>query len=309
MHGSGRWGVRTFLALAIFLTPAFGGMARADLGAPAKRGAVEGTSATAKTIAERPLRLGVFPRRTLARTLAMFTPLAEELGRALGREVRLEAPKDFDAFWKGVAQNRFDIVHYNQYHYIKARAQFGHRLVAKNEERGSRTVTGVVFVRADSGVESLAELKHKTIVFGHNRFAAQAYIAPTYLLRKGGLGANDYRERFAATACDAATAVYLGEAPAGAAPLACISDNSAVDRTQLTLLAQTGPIAHLPWAVSRDVSEALRQRIHTALMAMPRSVSGRAALAHARLTGLAPAVDAEYRLMRTIIAEVLHERY
>jgi len=64
---------------------------------------------------EDPLVLGIFPRRNAVDTVRMFTPLAQYLSRRLGREVRVETSKDFESFWQGVIQRRYDIVHYNQF--------------------------------------------------------------------------------------------------------------------------------------------------------------------------------------------------
>lgn len=83
-----------------------------------------------------PFRIGVFPRLNQDKTLRQFQPLAEWLGRHLGREVVLESAPDFAAFWERVKAERYALIHYNQYHYIRAHREFGHRVILKNEELG-----------------------------------------------------------------------------------------------------------------------------------------------------------------------------
>ena len=59
------------------------------------------------------LKLGVFPRRSAKISHKAFTPLAQKLSQELGENVDLILSKDFNAFWKSVKNNEFDIIHYN----------------------------------------------------------------------------------------------------------------------------------------------------------------------------------------------------
>ena len=267
-------------------------------------------SATAMPAAKpRALVMGVFPRYSMANTLTMFAPLANRLGRSLGREVTLETTRDFASFWQQVAQDRYDLVHYNAYHYIKAHRLLGHRAIARNEEGGEATVVSAIVVRRDSDIQTLAALKGQTLLFGRGRDAMQGYLAPVYLLRKAGLSAPDYREQFAHTPCDSVIAVYRRHAVAGAAPLACVHDNPAVDAAELKVVAANQPLANSPWAVAKSVSPPLAGRLAAALTQLGKDMHGRAILAGARLSGIAPANDGDYAVARAIVAEVLNERY
>src|SRR5262245_50503997 len=58
------------------------------------------------------LIMGVFPRRNATETTKLFTPMADHLGEQLGRKVELVTAKDFESFWQGVMERRYDIVHY-----------------------------------------------------------------------------------------------------------------------------------------------------------------------------------------------------
>ena len=266
--------------------------------------------ATATPAAEqRAMVIGVFPRYSIANTLAMFAPLADRLGRALGREVKLETARDFATFWQQVAQDRYDLVHYNQYHYIKARPLLGHRAIARNEEDGSATVVSAIVVRRDSNIDTLAALNGHTLLFGRGREAMQGYIAPSYLLRKAGLRSRDYAEQFARTPCDAVIAVYRRQAVAGAAPVACVNNHPEVDASALNIIAASEPLARSPWAVAKSVSPRLAQRVTEALTQLNGDRQGRAILAGMRLSGVVPASDADYALARRFVAEVLDERY
>ena len=100
--------------------------------------------------------MGVFPRRNAAETTRVFTPMVQYLSQQLGREVKLVTAKDFESFWLGVTEQRYDIVHYNQYHYIRSAQTY--QVVAHIEELGKSTIAGVIYVRKDSVIKDLAGL-------------------------------------------------------------------------------------------------------------------------------------------------------
>ena len=89
------------------------------------------------------LKMGIFPRRNPKATYLMFTPLANILSRQLGINVVLQTTKDFASFWRNVENQRYDLVHFNQYHYLVANKYYGYQAVAMLEETGSSTISGL----------------------------------------------------------------------------------------------------------------------------------------------------------------------
>jgi phosphonate transport system substrate-binding protein len=259
-----------------------------------------------------PLRLGIFPRYNYTETIKSFTPLAEQLARTLGRRVEIETASDFSTFWQAVAARRYDLVHFNQYHYIKAHRELHYEVIARNREGGSDTIKGALLVRRDSGIERLTDLKGKRILFGGGRDAMQAYILTTYLLRRAGLKPGDYIELFAVNPPNAVIATYQKHADAaGAGDRVLVMPVVAerIDTKEMKLLAMSEAVAHMPWAVKAELDPALRQRIGAALLALGDSEPGRAVLAAAKLTGFAATRDADYDPLRRIVFEVTGERY
>ncbi|HYA47201.1 MAG TPA: PhnD/SsuA/transferrin family substrate-binding protein, partial [Burkholderiales bacterium] len=130
--------------------------------------------------AEEPLTLGVFPRNNSAETVRQFAPMAAYLGERLGREVTLVTSKNFESFWNVVSARRYDIVHYNQYHFIRSAQSY--QVIAHSQEFGKDAVAGALYVRKDSGITKVSQLRGRTIIFGGGKDAMLSYIAPRYLL-------------------------------------------------------------------------------------------------------------------------------
>lgn len=255
-----------------------------------------------------PITVGVFPRRNAILTSELFSPLAEYLSRQLGREVRLMTAKDFPAFWEGVEAGRYDVVHYNQYHYVVTADRY--RVIAHNEEFGRGTIRGAVYVRRDSGIERLDQLRGKTIMFGGGTDAMMAYIVPRYLLMEAGLKNGDVSERFATSPPNAVLGAFYRQADAAGAGDVVIempAVTKAIEVTQLKIIAESEPINHLPWVVKRDMPPALAERIQQLITTLKDNPEGRAVLKAARLSGIAPSQDSDYDECRKIIRAVMPE--
>ena len=262
--------------------------------------------------AEEPLTIGIFPRRSATTTLELFTPLVDYLSNKLNRKVVLATAPDFASFWNKVANREYDLVHYNQYHYLRSRKMFGYRVILRNEEFGRSAFAGALVARKDSGVDDVADLKGKKIVFGGGRMAMISYIVATDLLREGGLGEGDYLTQFALTPPKACIATYYRQAAAAGAGdgiLQLPSVAKQIDTDEMTLIAISKPLAHLPWAVSGRISQQLADQIQTTLAHMNQQGRGKQILANAGLTGLVVTSDSDYNPHREIVQRVLGEQY
>jgi len=258
------------------------------------------------------LRVGIFPRRHPELTRELFQPMAEHLAAALGRPVEVETTADFASFWQNVERRRYDLVHFNQYHYVRSHTEHGYRVILRNEEFGHADISAAIVVRKDSGIEKLDDLRGKKIVFGGGRTAMLAYIAATHLLNEAGLKQGDYFEQFALTPPKACIAAFYRQAAAAGAgnyvlDLPKVKDE--VDVGEMEYLATGMPLAHLPWAVKADMDDDTARSIQQILIALKHTDAGRAVLKQARLTALVAATDRDYDRHREIIRAVLGERY
>ena len=221
-----------------------------------------------------PLTVGIFPRRDATLTMRMFSPLGDYLQRQLGIPVAVETAADFETFMARLAKGRYDLVHFNQYHYIQDHREHGFIAIAQNEERGDKTIQGALFVKSDSPIQEIRQLRGKRIIFGGGTSAMMSYIVPTYLLRQAGLRKGDYEEVYAISPPNSILAVYFGQADAGGAGeivprLKVVT--SRVPPGGVTALAVSQPLAHLPWAVHPRMSKELRERIQTLLTGLSAS--------------------------------------
>lgn len=259
------------------------------------------------------LKMGVFPRRPVAATHTAFKPLAEELTKQLGENVELVVPKDFKEFWKGVSAGEYDLVHYNQYHYIKSHKEHGYKVIVANEEQGSRTIAGSLSVRKDSGIKSVEDLKGKTILFGGGPKAMGSYIAPTAILKKAGLEAEkDYKVEFAKNPPNAVIAVFNKAADAAGAGniiLKVGGVTSKIDASQMVIIGESEPFTHLPWAVKSDMADDKAAKIQSVMTGLKGAAGGADILKAAKVTDFYKVTDNDYDKVREITKFAVGEEY
>jgi phosphonate transport system substrate-binding protein len=255
--------------------------------------------------AQDPLILGIFPRYKATETTTKFAPLANYLGEKLGRKVTLETSKDFDAFWNGVTSKRYDIVHYNQFHFIRSARDY--QVIAHSQEFGKDAVAGALYVRKDSGITALSQLRGRTVIFGGGKDAMLSYIGPRYLLMQAGLKEGDFKTELAVNPPNALIALYHKQADAAGGGDILVDlpvVRSAIDARQVRILATTEPLLFLPWAVKRSMPARLRESIQAILVDLGSTPAGREVLKAAGTTQLGKAGDRDYEPHRRMISAV-----
>ncbi len=261
---------------------------------------------------DKELIMGIFPRRDPLTTNRMFSPLANYLSEKLGVKVILRTPKNFQSFWESLENREFDIVHLNQYQYIKSHKPFKYDVIVKNIEFGESTIAGAILVRKDSGISDVSDLKGKVIVFGGGKTAMQSYIVARHLLQVNGLKAGDYKESFAKNPPNAIMSTFFKQSAAagsGDKVLKLKIVKSQIDINEMKYLVRGEQLAHLPWAVKSDMSKIIRDEIRDNFVKLGISEAGKKILKKMHLDGFAITSDSEYNPHRKIIMEVLQERY
>jgi phosphonate transport system substrate-binding protein len=250
--------------------------------------------------------MGVFPRLNARETMTRYAPIAAHLGQKTGRKVSLITSKDFESFWRGIEEQRYDIVQYNQYHYI--RSAHNYQVIAHNKEFGKSTLAGVLYVRKDSDITTLTQLRGKTILFGGGEDAMIGYIAPLYRLLQAGLRKEDLKFRFAVNPLNSVIGVYQKQADAAGSGDGAIEQpavKNAINTDELRVLAVSEQLLHLPWAVKRTMPAQVRESIRTVLTDLENQEAGKKVLKNAVLTGIGKAHDKDYDRHRTMVQAVM----
>ncbi len=280
--------------------------------ASTSRLAIAEESSTTATDEKPILRMAIFPRRNAELSNRIFSPLANYLSSHLDYRVKLQLYKNFSSFWRALERGDYDLVHYNQYHYVRSHKERGDIAILRNEEFGEASIAGSLVVRKDSRIKTIADLKGQHITFGGGPQAMQSYITATYLLQQGGLKKGDYISSFSKNPPNAIVATYTNQAAAagvGDKVLFLKSIKRTINIDELRFLARDRQLPHLPWAVNKSLPKTVRDKIQQTLANMREDSTGKKVLKLARLTALVPTKDDDYDSHREIIKQTLGEQY
>jgi phosphonate transport system substrate-binding protein len=148
---------------------------------------------------------------------------------------------------------------------------------------GSSTYQGYLFTRKDSGIKSVADMKHKKMAYVEKATTA-GYLFPLAYLRENGVTdtSHFFSETFFTGSHDAAIrAVLDGKADVGAAKNIIYDlerkHDPRVDR-QLVILAESFRVPSNGLCVRSDLEESVKNKLKSVLLGLHAAPEGRAVL-------------------------------
>lgn len=251
-----------------------------------------------------PYILAVHPYLPAAELAVRFGPLAEFLGRQLGRGVTVRVGQDYAEHLEAIGHDRVDVAFLGPVEYVHVIADYGPKpLLARFQVDQQTELHGVIFARRDSGYRTLADLTGRRFAFG-DRNSTMAYVVPRWVLSQAGVpvGALASHE-FLATHEDVVMAVLSGDDDAGAVK------QEVFDRFKdrgLRVLAELPTTPDHVFVTRSDLPTADVARLRAALLGLNDRPGGAAILErlHPGLSALVPASDADYNGVRRMMGEI-----
>jgi len=229
--------------------------------------------------AARTLNIGLIPEQNLFRQMERYEPLAAYLSDKIGTPIKLTVLPRYGNIIDNFVSGGLDGAFFGSFTYALAHRKLGVQVLARPEDlRGVSTYHGLIFVRKDSGIRSIREMKEKRFAFVDKATTA-GYLLPAAYFKKYGV---DYRSHlkegyFTGTHEDAINDVLNRKADIGAAK------NTVFERLSLTeprigkelqVLEQSPRVPENALAVNKDLDEALKTKILDALLNMHRDPAG-----------------------------------
>jgi phosphonate transport system substrate-binding protein len=250
------------------------------------------------------LVLRIHPYKPSHELILAYTPLADYLSRQLGQRVSIRIAKDYQEHLHAVTQNTFDIAYVAPVSYVEMTSASGLKpLLARQAVHGSPTFRGKIIVRADSPIQSLADLKGKRLAFV-DPLSTMGYIVPAAMLLEQGITLNQLgRMRFLNDHANVALSVLLGDDDAGAVK----EDVFAEYRLRgLRAIATSPSISDHLFVASPGLPPATVQALRTALLGLAAAPGGKEVLQRMTpgLTALLPVSDSDYNGLRMLMARL-----
>ncbi len=254
-----------------------------------------------------PLTLGFMPYLNAEHLIEKYTPLAQYLGAALQRPVRITVAKDYAEHIRRTGEDRLDISFLggSPYVVIGDRYRTPKPLLARYAFEGSPVFRSVVFAARDSPLQSLAELRGRRMAFGNINSTLSTQV-PLYMLMQAGVGLDDLGASVHLRNHEnVVLGVVFGDFDAGAVAEEVFEENQ---HQPIRLLAASPGLSTHVFVTRSDLPPSLQARIRQALLALDPADPPQRAVLQAispKLTGFVPVQDADYDLHRAILSRVL----
>lgn len=240
--------------------------------------------------------VGVHPLHNPVRLHELFQPLMKLLGEELdGVTFILEASRNYAAYNEKLYGGKFDFAIPNPYQTVMA-LRHGYRVIGKMAD--DDRFRGIILVRRDSGIESVAELKGKTISFPAPTALAGTMMPQWYLQQHGLDVQRDIESLYVGSQESSIMNVYLGNVAAGATwppPWQALSEERPELQRELRVFRVTESLPNNSVMVNTDVPGEHVLAVARVLFSLQEHERGRALLSRMAITGFVPAGDETYR--------------
>jgi phosphonate transport system substrate-binding protein len=246
-------------------------------------------------------RLGVFPYVPVLAVDRIYGPVAAQFAEDLGRPIHLKTKATFDKFVEELRKETYDIILVHPFFYVEARDEHHYLPLARLEE----PLTAVVMVRDDEPLETLADLKGKTIGLPP-ALAAVTELVRSSLLDAGLVpGVNVALEHYRSKP-SCLQAVTVGRAAACGLPRFALAQIDPDNERKLRLLFETEPVSNFLFAAHSRVPESDRIDLTRSILAWPFTAKGRRILAGGAWNRFVRARDQEYDEIRRHMLRLQH---
>lgn len=226
------------------------------------------------------IKLGVMSLAQPARIYAQWQPFADYVKEKTGYEVEIVIPRGFKKIKQAIAKGEVDIFYTNSLVFYKLKKEGKATALAQMENVTNRTVTsGAIFVRTDSNINSLKDLKGTDFAFV-SPMGVGGYLAPRALLSKHGINTKkDLSEHFTKNLSNSLHRVILNEAQAG---IMCGINYKLLSKKlnikELKVIANTDDYPETLLGARPGVSAKVRNDLTDIILSMPKDTKGQKVL-------------------------------
>lgn len=248
-------------------------------------------------------RFGIHPLHNPTRLHEIFSPVMQYLSHNIeGIEFKVEASRNYAAYDKKLFSGKFHFSLPNPYQTVRS-LEHGYRVFGKMGD--DHNFRGIILVRKDSGIKSIADLKGKAISYPAPT-ALAATMMPQYYLNTHGLNVmTDVDNRYVGSQESSIMNVFLGDTVAGATwppPWRALSKERPQLAEQLEIKWETKPLPNNGLVARNDIPDKLVQQVAKLLFELHTNKEGRVMLERMELSRFEAANDATYDPVRTFLA-------
>ncbi len=202
--------------------------------------------------------IGIVPEQDIMVQRQRYEPLTRYLSQKLGERfsVKLKLFSTYMEVCHSLADGDINAAFLGSLAYAAVRKYVN--VLARPDYNGVSTYRGIIFVRSNSGIDGLEQMRGKRLVMG-GRTTTAGYVFPLYYFKEHGI--SDYQKyfseaNFVGTHEDAILAVLHNKADVGAAKdliYRMIAEENPLVETSLNILAESPPVPSNAFVLRKDL--------------------------------------------------------
>ncbi len=226
------------------------------------------------------IRFGIMSIAPPSRIYLKWQAFVSYVSRELGQPIEIVVPHGFEKMEKAAANGEVDFFYINSHvFYLLKKDKKARAILQMQNIDGKVTSKSEIFVRSDSGINNVQQLKGRKLAFV-SPVGAGGYLAPrAYLYKKGIETKKDTQEVFTKNLTTSIHKVLLGDVAAGAM---CGVNfrlmKKKIDTGELKTIAISDEYPENVIAVRIAMDPGRVKRFRKVILDMPNSVSGRRVL-------------------------------
>ncbi len=223
------------------------------------------------------IKMAIISLAPPAKIYRQWQEFADYLSSKTGREVKIIVPRGFKKIKSAVEDKTVDIFYVNSHIFYKlTEAQKAEPLAQMMNLDGSIYSNSVMFVRKDSGIDSLQQLKGEKIAFVAP-MGAGGYLAPRAAFYDAGIQTKvDTEEKFTKNLTSSVHKVLLGDVKAGTmCGLNYKLMSERIKTGDLKIIASSADYPENVFGIRADLPAALKKQISEVMIGMDKDINGR----------------------------------
>ncbi len=251
------------------------------------------------------LRVGIIPYENVDKIKDDYGQFADYLGqKCAGKPAKLFVAQEYAGVLQALKSDQIDCAYLNPLSYALAVQEFAHTPqhpvpLAMPYFHNSLTYKGILFARADSGINSVRDFKGKRFAFADLN-STSGYLYPAGMMQQAGIDPRKDVLPANISGTSAVLAVLNKQADGGATYEGGIEKalSNPAEARQLKVVAVTDPIPNGMFVARGDLDPARLAKLKAALVSINTDAPGKAALAKIPWNKVVPPDDGLFNSVR-----------
>jgi len=250
------------------------------------------------------LKVALLPDENASALIKRNQPLKDYLEKELGKKIEIIVTTDYSSMIEAMRFGRIDLAYFGPLSYVLAKSKSDIEPFAAMVTDGKPTYRSVVIANAKAGVNTLADIKGKKMVYG-DRASTSSHLIPKSMLAEAGLLQDrDYQQHFVGAHDAVAVNVANGNADAGGLSEVIwksLVERKLIDASKVKVLGYSKEYPQYPWTMRSDLKPDLKDKVRKAFLSLKDPV----VLKNFKAEGFAPIADKDYDVIREM-GKLLH---